>query len=82
VPGGAAGGAPSIEQIAQFADAVASIAKDEPGMDGISYPRDMLAAGIKTPLTDDFAKDILGQNGTESLGDDTLRKLLPSAMPD
>ena len=51
-------------------------------MDGIRYPRDMLAAGIKTPLTDDFAKDILGQTGTESLGDDTLRKLLPSAMPD
>jgi hypothetical protein len=50
-------------------------------MDGISYPRDMLIAGIKTPLSDDFAKDILRQTGTESLGD-ALRKLLPSAMPD
>ena len=52
-----------------------------PGKDGITYLLNTTAAGIKPPLTDDYAKETLRQIGTESLPD-ALRKLLPNTTPD
>jgi hypothetical protein len=47
--------------------AFASMAKAEPEMDGITYLRDNIAAGIHTLLTAAYRDEILKQTNTTSL---------------
>ena len=56
---------PTVVLLAQAA--IASVAKAEPGKDGITYLLNAMATGIKTPLTDDYATEILRQTGATSL---------------
>jgi hypothetical protein len=58
---------PTAEGLAKAA--IESVPKAPPGKDGITFLRHMMAAGIKTPLTEDYAKEVLRQTGTESLRD-------------
>jgi len=69
---------PTATELAKAA--IASVAKVAPGQDGITYLRNAIAAGIKTPLTDDFAQDVLRRTGTASLAD-ALAQVLASAVP-
>jgi hypothetical protein len=70
---------PTAAELAKAA--IASVAKAAPGQDGITYLRNAIAAGTKTPLTDDYKAEILLQTGTESLAD-ALAQVLGSAAPD
>ncbi len=54
--------------------AIESVGKAEPGMDGITYLIDAIAAGIETLLTPSYAVQILSQAGAGSL-EEALRKL-------
>jgi hypothetical protein len=69
---------PTAAELAKAA--IASVANAAPGQDGITYLRNAIAAGIKTPLTDDFAQEVLRRTGTESLAD-ALTGVLASATP-
>jgi hypothetical protein len=55
------------------AHAIESVKKLEPGMDGITYLINAIAAGIETPLTPAYKEEILKQTGTHSL-EEALRK--------
>jgi hypothetical protein len=61
--------------------AIASVAMAAPGQDGITYLRNAIAAGTKTPLTDDYTAAILRRTHTESLRD-ALAKVLPVSTRD
>ena len=55
------------------AAAIASVARAEPGKDGITYLRDNITVGIHTPLTDAYRDNILKQSYATTL-DDALEK--------
>ncbi len=58
---------PTAAELAKAA--IASVAKAAPGEDGITYLRNSIAAGIKTPLTSGYKQEVLRQTGTQDLGD-------------
>ena len=58
---------PTADLLAQAA--IASVAKAEPGKDGITYLLNAIAAGIKTPLTEAYQAEILRQTSTQDLGE-------------
>lgn len=55
--------------------AIESVAKAQPGMDGISYLMNAIATDIETPLTNAYKTEILRQTGTQSL-DEALNQAL------
>jgi hypothetical protein len=69
---------PTAKQLAELAIGSARSPDVPDGMDGISYLMNAKKAGIITPLTADYEKEILKQTGTTSL-DAALAKLRPSA---
>jgi hypothetical protein len=68
---------PTAEQLAELAVASARNGEVPAGMDGISYLQSAEKAGIITPLTADYEREILRLTGASSL-DDALRKTRPS----
>ena len=56
--------------------AIESVKKADPGMDGITYLMNAMAAGIRTPLTEAYSEEILRRSKTNSLRE-ALRKLTP-----
>jgi hypothetical protein len=69
---------PTAKQLADLAIGSARSADVPDGMDGISYFMNAKKAGITTPLTADYEKEILKQTGTSSL-EAALAKLRPPA---
>ncbi len=49
--------------------AISSVTKTDEKRDGISYLANAMAAGIRTPLTEEYAAEILRRTGTNSLAD-------------
>lgn len=49
--------------------AIGSVATADEGRDGISYLMNAMGHGIKTPLTDDYAAEILGRTGASGLAE-------------
>lgn len=49
--------------------AICSVSRTETGNDGITYLRDAIAAGVATPLTDDYRKAILEVTQARTLED-------------
>ena len=47
--------------------AIDSVARTDSGRDGITYLMDAINAGISTPLTDDYAAEIMRRTGTGTL---------------
>jgi hypothetical protein len=68
---------PTAKQLAELAIGSARSADVPDGMDGISYLMAAKKAGIATPLTADYEKEILKQSGTTSL-ETALAKLHPA----
>lgn len=56
---------PTVEILAQYA--IDSVAKAKPGKDGISYLKNATDAGIETPLSAAYAKEILRRTDTLNL---------------
>lgn len=46
---------------------IGSIDRAPAGEDGVSYLRDMIAAGIHTPLADEYSAEVLKLSGAQSL---------------
>jgi hypothetical protein len=69
---------PSAAKLA--AQAVDSVKKAKIDEDGISYLRNAMAAGIRTPLTEAYQEAILEQTGARSLNE-ALRKVKSQAQP-
>jgi hypothetical protein len=67
---------PTAKQLAELAIGSARSREVPDGMDGISYLMAAKKAGIITPLTADYEKEILRQTGTSSL-EAALAKLRP-----
>jgi hypothetical protein len=58
---------PTAALLAQAA--IASVAKAAPGQDGITYLRNAMTAGIKTPLTEAYQAEVFRQTSTQDLGE-------------
>ena len=58
---------PAAAELAKAA--IASVANAAPGQDGITYLRNAIAAGTKTPLTDEYQAEILRLTSTQDLGE-------------
>ncbi len=69
---------PTAKQLAELAIGSARSAEVPDGMDGISYLMNAKKAGIITPLTADYEKEILRQTGTASL-EAAVAKLRPAS---
>jgi hypothetical protein len=69
---------PSAKQLAELAIGSARSTDVPDGMDGISYLMNAKKAGIITPLTADYEKEVLKQTGATSLWA-ALAKLRPSS---
>jgi hypothetical protein len=68
---------PTAKQLAELAIGSARSPEVPDGMDGITYLMNAKKAGIITPLTADYEKEILKQTGTTSL-DAAVAKLRPN----
>ena len=58
---------PNAAKLAQYA--IDSVTKAKPGMDGISYLKNAMDAGIETPLTAAYAEEIQRRTGALNLAD-------------
>jgi hypothetical protein len=66
---------PDAEKLALLA--IESVAKADPGQDGISYLMNAMKAGIETPLSAAYAEEIKQSTGAHSL-EDALTTMKPS----
>jgi hypothetical protein len=58
---------PEVAKLAEAA--IASVSASADGEDGISYLKNAIEAGIRTPLTDEYTAEILCRTGTGSLAE-------------